>query len=141
MTICIVYKVQLTKIFPCFCSLGQNGDTIWINYKFKLPFSTQNRYHLYSYYREISDFGLDELTSLSLSQYIKAEVWEFPVMTERMRLISYLLYGLFSTIVKKNTIKLTGSNFQHPLVHARGHSRSCSLNRNKPGDAIETTRQ
>ena len=38
-------------------------------------------------------------------QYIKAEVWDFPVMTEWMRLISYLLYGLSSTILKKNTIK------------------------------------
>ena len=38
-------------------------------------------------------------------QYIKAEVWDFPVMTEWMRLISYLLYGLSSTVLKKNTIK------------------------------------
>ena len=38
-------------------------------------------------------------------QYIKAEVWDFPVITERMRLISYLLYGCFSAILKKNTIK------------------------------------
>ena len=47
---------------------------------------------------------------MSLGQYIKAEVWDFPVMTERTRLISYLLYGL------KNIIKNTGSNFQHPLA-------------------------
>ena len=33
----------------------------------------------------------------------------------------------------------TGSNFQH--LHARGHLWSCSLNRNKPGDPIKTTRQ
>ena len=39
-------------------------------------------------------------------------------MTERTRLISYLLYGLFSAILKKNTIKNTGSNFQHPLERA-----------------------
>ena len=32
------------------------------------------------------------------------------------------------------------SNFQHPLARARAPSRSCSLNRNEPGDAIETTR-
>ena len=32
-------------------------------------------------------------------------------------------------------IKNTGSNFQHPPV--RGHSRSCSLNRNEPSDAME----
>ena len=36
---------------------------------------------------------------------IKAEVWDFPVMTEGTRLISYLLYGLFSAILKKNTVK------------------------------------
>ena len=43
-------------------------------------------------------------------------------MTERTRLISYLLYGLFSVILKNNTIKKkkknTGSNFQHPLAGA-----------------------
>ena len=33
-----------------------------------------------------------------------------------------------------NTIKNTGSN-----VNIRGHLRSCSLNGNEPGDAIETT--
>ena len=36
---------------------------------------------------------------------IKAEVWDFPVMNEWTRLISYLLYGLFSAILEKNTIK------------------------------------
>ena len=35
-----------------------------------------------------------------------------------------------------NTTKNTGSN-----VTIRSHSRSCSLNGNEPGDAIETTRQ
>ena len=40
-------------------------------------------------------------------------------MTERTRLISYLLYGLFSAILKVNTIKTTeGSNFPHPLARA-----------------------
>ena len=38
----------------------------------------------------------------------------------------------------KNMHTHTGSNFQHP--RARGHLKSCSLNLNKPGDAIETTR-
>ena len=37
-------------------------------------------------------------------------------MSERTRLISYLLYGVFSAILKKNRIKNTGSNFQHPLA-------------------------
>ena len=39
------------------------------------------------------------------SEVNKAEVWDFPVMTERTKLISYLLYGLFSAILKRNTIK------------------------------------
>ena len=30
---------------------------------------------------EISDLSLDVLTSLSLGQYMKASVWDFPVMT------------------------------------------------------------
>ena len=46
----------------------------------------------------------------------------------------------FSAIQKKNIIKNTGSNFQHPLARERGHLRSCSLNRNEPSDMIETTR-
>ena len=63
------------------------------------------------------------------------------VMTERTRLISYLLYGLFSVILKKITTKTLEVIFrQHPLGRARGHSRSCSLNRNEAGDAIKTTR-
>ena len=32
---------------------------------------------------------------LSLGQYVKAEVGDFLVMTERTSLISYSLYGLF----------------------------------------------
>ena len=58
-------------------------------------------------------------------------------MTERTRLISYLLYGLFRAILKMNTTKNNRSNFQHPRV--RGHLSSCSLNRNEPGDAIESS--
>ena len=54
-------------------------------------------------------------------------------MTERPRLISYLLYGVFNT--RKN-----GSVFQYPFAGARGQSRSCSLNRENPGRAIETGR-
>ena len=53
------------------------------------------------------------------------------MMTERTRLISYLLYGLFSAGKK-------GGVFQYPFARARGHSRSCSLNRDNPGRAIET---
>ena len=56
-------------------------------------------------------------------------------MNERTRLISYLLYGVFSAEKRK-----TGSIFQYPFAGARGHSRSCSLNRENPGRAIETRR-
>ena len=55
-------------------------------------------------------------------------------MTKRTRLISCLLYGLFSA-GKKN-----GSAFQYPFAFARDHSRPCSLNRENPGRAIETRR-
>ena len=41
----------------------------------------------------------------------------------------------FSTILKMNTIKNTGSNLQHP--HVRGHSTLGSLNQNEPGNAID----
>ena len=56
-------------------------------------------------------------------------------MTERTRLISYLLYGVFSAEKRK-----TCSVFQYPFAGARGHSRSRSLNRETPGRAIETRR-
>ena len=36
-------------------------------------------------------------------------------MTERTRLISYLLYGLFSAILKKNTMKRPGAIFHISL--------------------------
>ena len=36
--------------------------------------------------------------------------------------------------------KKTGNVFQYPFARARGHSRSCSLNRDNPGRAIETRR-
>ena len=55
----------------------------------------------WGHYREISDRGLDVLTERQRGQYIKAEVWDFPVMTERTRLISCLLYGLLA-LEKKN---------------------------------------
>ena len=57
------------------------------------------------YYLLTESEVINVLTSLSLGQYIKASVWDFPVMTERTRLISYLLYGLSSAILKNNTIK------------------------------------
>ena len=61
-------------------------------------------------------------------------------MIERAKVISSLLYGIFIGILKKKYDEDTGSNYPHPLARARGHWRSCSLNRNEPGDAIETTK-
>ena len=55
-------------------------------------------------------------------------------MTERTRLINYLLYGVFSAGQK------TGSVFQYPFAGASGHSRSCLMNRENPDRAIETRR-
>ena len=56
----------------------------------------------------------------------EVEVWEFPVMTGRTRLISYLLYGLFSAILKKNTIKTPEVVF-HIRLHALWLSSSLIL--------------
>ena len=55
-------------------------------------------------------------------------------MTERTRLISCLLYGLFSAGKK------TGSALQYTFARARDHSRPRSLNSENPGRAIETRR-
>ena len=44
-------------------------------------------------------------------------------MTERMRLISYLLYGFFSAILKKNTIKTPEATF-HIRLRVLGLSSS-----------------
>jgi len=54
-------------------------------------------------------------------------------MTERTRLISYLLYGVFCA--GKNR-----KRFSISVAGARGHSRPCSLNRENPGRVIETRR-
>ena len=61
-------------------------------------------FHVYMYYMLLINQEWGHYRE-SLGQYIKASVWDFHVMTERTRLISYLLYGLFSAILKKNTIK------------------------------------
>ena len=45
----------------------------------------------WGHYLEISDCGLDILNERYQDQYIKASVWDFPVMTKRKRLISYFI--------------------------------------------------
>lgn len=56
-----------------------------------------------------------EALMLSLNTLIKAGVWDFFVMTERtLLLLSYLFYGLFSAILKMNTIKKHWKQCQHP---------------------------
>ena len=47
--------------------------------------------------------SIDVLTLLG--QYSKASVWDFPVMTKRTRLISYLLNGLFIMDLSLQSIK------------------------------------
>ena len=47
-------------------------------------------------------------------------------MTERTRLISYLLYGLFSTILKKNTIKTPEVIF-HIRLRFLAHTKEVSV--------------
>ena len=50
------------------------------------------------------------------SEYIKAEAWGFPCNDRADEVSNKLLYGLFSAIFKKNTIKNTGCNFEHQLA-------------------------
>ena len=57
------------------------------------------------HYGEISNVCFDVLTERKRGQYIKAEVWDFPVMNERTRLISYLLCGLFIMDLSLQSIK------------------------------------
>ena len=73
-------------------------------------------FHVYMYYMLLINQEWGHYRE-SLSQYIKASVWDFHVMTERTRLISCLLYGLFSAILKKNTIKTPEVMF-HIGLHA-----------------------
>ena len=71
----------------------------------------------WGHYREISVWGLDLLTEWLRGQYIKASVWDFPVMTEQSRLISYLLYDLFIMDLSLQSIKTTkwsADNFKKP---------------------------
>ena len=42
------------------------------------------------------EFLLEDSLSLFQYIYIKAKAWDFPVMTEQMRLISYLFFGLLA---------------------------------------------
>ena len=63
----------------------------------------------------------------------------WPSDAERTRLIGYLLYGLFSAILKKEYNKNTWSNFPHPLARARGHIHWTETNlamRSKPQDSF-----
>ena len=48
------------------------------------------------------------------------------LMTEQMRLISCLLYGLFSAILKKNTIKNNGCNYVQDRKKKSNWFEKCS---------------
>ena len=68
----------------------------------------------------------------TLGQYIKAEVWDFPVMTERARLISYLLYRLFIIDLSLRSIKT--NNWPGDNVKKHVTSMSCTLELIQSGD-------
>ena len=69
----------------------------------------------------------------------------FPVMTERTRLISCLLYGLFSVILKKNTIKKLEVVLHiclgaEEVIRGRVHGVETNLaRRSKPQDTVSLT--
>ena len=91
-------------------SQGNLAFMVTVNYNSLHRNSKRVRYILlinweWGHYREISDRGLDVLTQRLQGQYIKTEVWDFLVMTEWTRLRSYLFYGFFRAILKKNTMK------------------------------------
>ena len=112
---CAWSKWQLKKSIWVLCgcnNLSQCRVSNWVrelNVSLGCPFSLFgaeiNDYNIllinreWGHYRGISDRGLDVLTERQRGQYIKDEVWDFPVMIERTRLISYLLYGFFSAFL------------------------------------------
>ena len=60
-----------------------------------------------------------------IDRAIKAWVWDFPVMTERTRLISYLLYGLFIMDLSLRSIKT--NNWSADKCKKLVTSMSCTL--------------
>ena len=102
----------------CTCLLIYDDQNVFpgvtANFTKKTTFKTQLEgknskgrslsFHFFRFYHGIilSDFTIflstgtisGYETSLSLGQYIKVSVWDFPVKTKQTRLISYLLYGL-----------------------------------------------
>ena len=77
-------------------SCKSNGDSPkagrWLTYTVKQPHGNISTYHLLTESEVITGKSQTEASMYC----IKVEVWDFPVMTERTRLISYLLYGLFA---------------------------------------------
>ena len=65
--------------------------------------------------REILDVGLDVLTSLSLCQYIKVSVWDFPVLTERTKLILSGIEKSFKAYLEKYTLPFIAAS-EHPSL-------------------------
>jgi len=58
-------------------------------------------------------------------------------MTKRTRLLNYLLYGLFSVILEKSTIRTPEVIFHIRLGAQKVIRGRRSLNRNEPGDATQ----
>ena len=65
-----------------------------IYFSFPKFISPRHAYHLLNESEVITG---ESQTEVLMYQYVKAEVWDFPVMTER-RLVRYLSYGLFGAI-------------------------------------------
>ena len=83
------------------CKL-EGGSFLYLLYQLKyIPLINRE----WGHYGENSDWGLDVLSAPWRGQYIKDEVWDFSVMTERTRLISYLLHGLFIMNLSLRSIK------------------------------------
>ena len=61
---------------------------------------------------EVIITGKSQTKALMVNIYIKAEVWDLPVMTEWTRLINYSLYGFFRAM---NTIKKHRKKFSASL--------------------------
>ena len=98
------------------------------------PFISASDYHFFSQPRtdgihEIISSQLKEKVKPIIAQLLitesevitgksrtKVVVWDFPVMTERTRVIIYLFYGLLSVGKKRSVL-------QSLLASARGHSR------------------
>ena len=71
---------------------------------------------MFGHYREISDLGLNVLTSLSLGQYIKASVRDFPVMTSLSVNKYYTLFKMNFQITEMIIAYLKSLHYVHDCI-------------------------